>query len=69
MTYTPIARQQRRKHVSSTLEAVFSAWFVPRSYLEDNWRYRRTMTAGVQLRKNILAVILKGLGAKTNLLA
>jgi hypothetical protein len=28
--------------------------------------YIRTMTAGVQLRKKILAVGLKGLGAKTN---
>jgi hypothetical protein len=28
--------------------------------------YIRTMTAGVQLRKNILAVSLKRLGAKTN---
>jgi hypothetical protein len=31
--------------------------------------YTRTMTAGVQLRKNILSVSLKGLGAKTNSLA
>jgi hypothetical protein len=28
--------------------------------------YIRTMTAGVELKKKILAVILKGLGAKTN---
>jgi hypothetical protein len=32
-------------------------------------RYIRTMTAGVQLRKKILAVNFKGLGAKTNRLA
>jgi hypothetical protein len=30
-------------------------------------RILRTMTAGIQLRKNILAVSLKGLGVKTNL--
>jgi hypothetical protein len=33
-----IAMQWCSKH-ASTIEAVFSAWFVPRSYIEDNWRY------------------------------
>jgi hypothetical protein len=37
---TSIARQRRCKHASSTIEAVFFAWSVPRSYLEDNWRYK-----------------------------
>jgi hypothetical protein len=27
------------KHALSSKEAVFSAWSVLRSYLEDNWRY------------------------------
>jgi hypothetical protein len=34
-----VAMQQRGKHTSSKIEAVFAAWFVPRSYLDDNWRY------------------------------
>jgi hypothetical protein len=34
-----IAKQRRDKHASSTIQAVFSAWCVPKSYLEDNWRY------------------------------
>jgi hypothetical protein len=25
---------------ASTTEKLFSAWSVPRSYLEDNWRYK-----------------------------
>jgi hypothetical protein len=36
---TSVAMQRRGKHASSTIEVVFSAWSVPRSYLEDNWRY------------------------------
>jgi hypothetical protein len=27
-----------------TIEAMFSEWSVPRSYLEDNWRYRNQLT-------------------------
>jgi hypothetical protein len=33
-----IALQLRGKHSSSTIEAVVSAWSLPRSYLEDNCR-------------------------------
>jgi hypothetical protein len=34
-----VAMQRRGKRTSSTIEVVFSAWSMPRSYLEDNWRY------------------------------
>jgi hypothetical protein len=37
---TVIARQRISEQTFSTTEAVFSAWSVPRCYLEDNWRYR-----------------------------
>jgi hypothetical protein len=33
-----VAMQRCGKH-TSTSEAVFPAWFSPRSYLEDNWHY------------------------------
>jgi hypothetical protein len=33
------AMQRRGKHVSTTIEGLFSVSFVPKSYLEDNWRY------------------------------
>jgi hypothetical protein len=33
-----VAMQWFRKH-ASTIEAVFLAWSLPRSYLEDNWHY------------------------------
>jgi hypothetical protein len=35
-------------------------------FLREDVLYIRAMTAGFHLRKEILAVILKGLGAKTN---
>jgi hypothetical protein len=31
--------QWRGKQASSAIEAVFSAWSMLRSYLEDNWLY------------------------------
>jgi hypothetical protein len=30
---------RRGKHTSTTIEGLFSALSVPRSYLEDNWTY------------------------------
>jgi hypothetical protein len=36
-----VAMQWFGKH-ASTIETVFSAWSVPRSYLEDNRRYKAT---------------------------
>jgi hypothetical protein len=36
---TTITLQRRGKHVSSRIEAVFSAWSLPKGYLEDNWHY------------------------------
>jgi hypothetical protein len=35
-----VAMQRRSKHASSTVEAVFSVWSLPRSYHEDNRRYK-----------------------------
>jgi hypothetical protein len=29
--------KQRSKHALSAIELVFSAWSMPKSYLEDNW--------------------------------
>jgi hypothetical protein len=43
--YTSIARQRLGKHIpaatntQATIETVFFAWSVTRSYLEHNWRY------------------------------
>jgi hypothetical protein len=38
---TAVAMQRRREQASTTvellLETAFSAWSVPKSYLEDNW--------------------------------
>jgi hypothetical protein len=38
--------QQRCKNAFPTIKAVFSAWSVPRIFLEDSWRYN---AVGVQL--------------------
>jgi hypothetical protein len=35
------------KHASTT-DILFSAWFVPRSYLEDNWRYSLVESLAVE---------------------
>jgi hypothetical protein len=39
---TAVAMKRRCKHASTTiellLEMMFSAWSIPRSYLENNWR-------------------------------
>jgi hypothetical protein len=35
------------KH-ASTIEAVFYAWSVPRSYLEENWRYSAVEGSAVE---------------------
>jgi hypothetical protein len=53
--------QRRGKHLYNNTGALFSAWSVPSSYLEDSWRYSL-----VQPRKKNLVVGLKGLDAKTN---
>jgi hypothetical protein len=34
-----VAMQRHGKHALSTIEVMFSAWSVPRSYLECNWHY------------------------------
>jgi hypothetical protein len=35
-------------NASKNREAVFSAWSVPRSYLEHNWRYRAVQGSVVE---------------------
>jgi hypothetical protein len=34
-----VPMQRHGKHGSTTIEGLFSAWSVPRSYLEGNWHY------------------------------
>jgi hypothetical protein len=34
-----VAMRRRDKHLYNNKEAVFSAWSVPKSYFERNWRY------------------------------
>jgi hypothetical protein len=43
-----VAVQRRGKHDSPRIEAVFSTWSVPRSYLEDNWRYSAVEGSAVE---------------------
>jgi hypothetical protein len=45
---TSIAKQRRGKHASSRIEAVFAAWSVPRSYLEESWRYSAVEGSAVE---------------------
>jgi hypothetical protein len=43
-----VAMQRRGKHTSSKIEAVLAAWFVPRSYFEDNWHYNAAEGSAVE---------------------
>jgi hypothetical protein len=59
--------QRRGERLYSNRGTVFSAWSVPRSYLEDNWRYSSVReSARVEAELNISTVALRVVGGDEN---
>jgi hypothetical protein len=45
---TTVVMQWCGKHTFTTIEGLFSAWSMPRNYLEDIWRYSSFGSSGAQ---------------------
>jgi hypothetical protein len=43
-----VSMQLLGKRLSTTIEELFSAWAMTRSYLHDNWRYSLVESSGVE---------------------